>query len=168
MKELAWKNAPICRWHSSSALLAYVEEAYEESPDGNLQALEMRDQIAALSARANDVTKAYDQLKFEYEELAEKCNLPLDRSAILKMFNQWSHEIVVNLTTGKLHSKSGIPFATTQMSQWVTARGWPWIAAGRIAKAVMEPSDLRQNMQTTPCERCKEKLPDWARPDIAD
>ena len=50
---------------------------------------------------------------------------------------------------------------------WVTACGWPWIAAGGVAKAAMEPADLPQNMQT-PCERCKEKLPDWARPDIAD
>eukprot|EP00913_Durusdinium_trenchii_P033134 g31021.t2 len=174
VKDLARKNTPLpliqfFARHSSSAVLAYVEEAYEESPDGNLQVLnhlEMRDQIAALSAKTNDMAMAYDQLKTEYEELAEKCNMPLDRAAILKMFTQWSHpEIVVNLVTGKLHSTMGNCFRN-HPNEWVTACGWPWIAAGRVAKAIMEPADLPQNMQTTACERCKEKLPNWARPDI--
>lgn len=176
VKDLARKNTPLpliqfFARHSSSAVLAYVEEAYEESPDGNLQVLnhlEMRDQIAALSAKTNDMAMAYDQLKTEYEELAEKCNMPLDRTAILKMFTQWSHpEIVVNLVTGKLHSTMGNCFRN-HPNEWVTACGWPWIAAGRVAKAIMEPADLPQNMQTTACERRKEKLPNWARPDIVD
>ena len=63
MKQLAKKNMPL-PWiqffvrHSSSAVLAYVEEAYEESSDGNLYVLnhlEIRDQIAALSGKTNDM-----------------------------------------------------------------------------------------------------------------
>eukprot|EP00913_Durusdinium_trenchii_P032307 g30249.t1 len=173
VKELARKNTPLpliqfFARHSSAAALGYVEEAYEESPDGNLQVLnhlEMRDQIAALSSKTNDMTKAYDQLKAEYEELAAKCNLPLDRSAVLKMFNQWSHpEVVINLMTGKTHSTAGNAFRN-HPNEWVTACGWPWIAAGRIAKAALEPSDMHSQDRCTPCERCRDKLPEWARPE---
>ena len=72
-------------------------------------------------------------------ELAARCK---DRSAILKMFNQWSHpEVVINLVTGKTHSTAGNAFRN-HPNEWVTACGWPWIAAGRIAKAALEPADV--------------------------
>ena len=136
VKELARKNAPLLliQFFARHSPAAVLEEAYEECPDGNLQVLnhlEMRDQIASLSGKTNDMSKAYDQLKAECEELAAKCNLPLDRSAILKMFNQWSRpEVVINLMTGKTHSTAGNSLRN-HPNEWVTACGWPWIAAER-------------------------------------
>ena len=171
VKELARKNTPLpltqfFARHSSAAMLAYVEEAYDRSPQrGNLQVLnhlEMKDQITSLSGKTDDVAKAYDELNAEYEVLAAKCNLPLDRS-VWKMFNQWSHpEVVINLVTGKTHSTAGNSFRN-RPTECVTSCSWPWIAAGRVAKAALEPADLPSSERVTPCERCKEKLPEWAK-----
>ena len=54
-------------------MLGYVEEAYAESPEGNMQLvqhMELRDQIAALTAKTNDIAQVYENLKVECEDMA--------------------------------------------------------------------------------------------------
>ena len=149
--------------HSSSAVLGYVEEAHEESPQYQHRLhvhLELRDQISALVAKTNCLEEALRKAKEHYEGVAAQWSVPLDRDAVLKVFDQWARPAVVtDEFSKKIHATAGNNFRLPP-AEWATACGWKWVVAGRIAKACMEGPDIPIDFVV--CDRCKGKLPEWA------
>lgn len=88
----------LTRRHSSQAVLGYIEEAAEECDFQQHRLdhhLEVRDQIATLVARINDLSRALQDMRSHLEALSARWEVPLDREAILKLFDQWARPAVI-------------------------------------------------------------------------
>lgn len=149
--------------HSSQAVLDYFEDAMEECPrlQYKLQEhLELRDPIAYLVNRSNNVERGLEELKRHVETVANQWNVPLDQEAVLKLFDRWARpRVIANMISKKLHSSATNNFRAIP-SEWTTDCGWKWTTAGRTAKACVEISDVPHGFSA--CDKCKPRLPVWA------
>lgn len=149
--------------HSSQSVMDYVEEAMEECPHLQFRLqehLELRDQIAQLVFRSNSLEHGLRDMRSHLEALANQWQLPLDRDAVVKLFDTWARpKVIANMTSKKLHSAAANNFRLPP-SDWITDCGWSWAAAGKGAKACVELSDVPVNFLA--CDKCKPRLPDWA------
>ena len=149
--------------HSSQAVLDYVEEAMEECP--NLQFkmqehLELRDQVSLLVSKTNSLEQGLAEVKRHFEQVANHWQFPLDREAVLKLFDMWARpKVIANMASKKLHSAATNNFRLAP-SEWITDCGWKWTLAGRTAKACVEFADVPFDFMA--CDKCKPRLPAWA------
>eukprot|EP00435_Cladocopium_sp_Y103_P074226 s203_g47.t1 len=140
--------------HSSQAVLDYVEEAMEECP--NLQFtlqehLELCDQVSLLVGKTNSLENGLVEVKRHFEQVAGQWQYPLDREAVLKLFDRWARpKVIANMMSKKLHSAAKNNFRLAP-SEWITDCGWKWTSAGRNAKACVELADVQVDF--TACDK---------------
>lgn len=164
-KSLARKGTPIeliqfMARHSSNAILGYVEEAIEESPNGahRLQEhLELRELVNMALKDCKDLKESIDVVTEKLKNDTHGTSIQLDKDYVLQTFDRWARpEVVLNVVTGKLHSTAGNSFRSSP-KEWATACGWKWITAGREAKACLESNDLHADF--TICAKCRDRIP---------
>lgn len=154
--------------HSSSAVMAYVEEALEEVPSAAMklqQHMNLQDQISQLALR----TTSFENLLKDATERLDAMSLKISRETegtamsesdtvkcLIKSFLQ--PEVVINVATGKFHSTKGCWFGDVPL-RWRTFCGWHWVSAGRFVQTLSSKDDIQEGW--SPCDKCKDCLPNW-------